>query len=279
MPLDFVGGASIGAIIAAGIAMGWSDEEMNVRYRRSFVDTNPVNDYAFPLVALTRGRKVLRLLEREYGGMSIEDLRLPYFCISANLTSGRALEHRQGTLAKALRASVAIPGVMPPVFDGEQVLVDGATMNNLPVDLMRRHAPGYVIGCDVGADRSFSIDLAPAEAPPFWRFFARGRGGRRRINIFQILMHAGMINNVSSSAAAGRRCHSEAAAGGHRSAELAGLRPRDRGRLSPMRGKPSRSCRTCPASLRRRPRPNGGRGTRLAAELDRRLSIKAARAV
>ena len=97
VPLDFVGGASIGAIIAAGIAMGWSDEEMLVRYRRSFVDTNPVNDYTFPLVALTRGRKVSRLLEREYGDVSIEDLRLPYFCISANLTTGRALEHRRGS--------------------------------------------------------------------------------------------------------------------------------------------------------------------------------------
>ena len=42
--------------------MGWSDEEMRMRYRRSFVDTNPVNDYTFPLVALTRGRKVSRLL-------------------------------------------------------------------------------------------------------------------------------------------------------------------------------------------------------------------------
>ncbi len=62
VPIDFVGGSSIGAIIAAGVAIGWSDEEMRVRYRRSFVDTNPVNDYTFPFVALTRGRKVSRLL-------------------------------------------------------------------------------------------------------------------------------------------------------------------------------------------------------------------------
>ena len=201
VPLDFVGGASIGAIIAAGIAMGWSDAEMLVRYRRSFVDTNPVNDYTFPLVALTRGRKVSRLLEREYGDVAIEDLRLPYFCISANLTTGRALEHRQGSLSRALRASVAIPGVMPPVFDSEQVLVDGAAINNLPVDLMHRHAPGYVIGCDAGADRSFPAELAPGEGPPLWRFFARGRGGRRRINIFQILMHAGMISSAANASA------------------------------------------------------------------------------
>ncbi len=143
VPIDFVGGASIGAIIAAGVAMGWSDEEMQLRYRRSFVDTNPVNDYTFPLVALTRGRKVSRLLERDYGDVLIEDLRQPYFCVSANLTTGRALEHRQGRLAHALRASVAIPGVMPPVFHEQGVLVDGAAINNLPVDIMQQPRPGH----------------------------------------------------------------------------------------------------------------------------------------
>jgi NTE family protein len=168
VPIDFVGGSSIGSIIAAGVAVGWSDEEMRLRYRRSFVDTNPVNDYTFPFVALTRGRKVSRLLQREYGDVSIEDLRQPFFCVSANLTTGRALEHRDGRVADALRASVAIPGVMPPVYRGDDVLVDGAAINNLPVDLMRAHAPGMVIGSDVGADR-----------------FVLGSRGKRRINIFQ----------------------------------------------------------------------------------------------
>jgi NTE family protein len=180
IPIDFLGGASIGAIIAAGAAMGWSDEEMRLRYRRSFVDTNPVNDYTFPLLALTRGKKVTRLLEREYGGVLIEDLRHPYFCVSANLTTGLLLEHREGRVAQALRASVAIPGVMPPVFHERGVLVDGAAINNLPVDVMQGHAPGFVIGCDVGADRNF---------------------GERRVNIFEVLMHAGMINSASGERA------------------------------------------------------------------------------
>jgi NTE family protein len=180
VPLDFLGGSSIGAIIAAGVAMGWDNEEMQMRYRRSFVATNPVNDYTLPFVALTRGRKVARLLEREYGDALIEDLRRPYFCVSANLTSGKSLEHRQGHLAGALRAAVAIPGILPPVFRDIGVLVDGAVINNLPVDIMQGHMPGFVIGCDVGSDRGF---------------------GKTRINIFQILTRAGMINSQSVAAA------------------------------------------------------------------------------
>jgi NTE family protein len=101
----------------------------------------------------------------------------------------------------ALRAAVAIPGVMPPVFRGEEVLVDGAAINNLPVDIMQRHGPGLVIGSDVGVDHSFSADVSTGDGPPLWRFFARSRSGKRRINIFQILMHAGMVNSVSSDAA------------------------------------------------------------------------------
>jgi NTE family protein len=184
VPIDFVGGVSIGSIIAAGVASGWSDEEMQVRYRRSFVDTNPVNDYTFPFVALTRGRKVSRLLVREYGDVLIEDLRRPFFCVSTSLTTGRAIEHRDGRLTDALRASVAIPGVMPPVYQGEDLLVDGAAINNLPVDIMQQHAPGLVVGSDVSADP-----------------FALGRRGSRRINIFQILMHSGLVNSAASAAA------------------------------------------------------------------------------
>ncbi len=197
VPVDFVGGASIGAIIAAGVAMGWGDEDMRVRYRRSFVDSNPVNDYTFPLVALTRGRKVARLLEREYGDVLIEDLRTPFFCLSADLNAARAVEHREGTLWRALRAAVAIPGMIPPVFRGDDVLVDGAAINNLPIDIMHAQAPGLVIGCDVSADHR----IAPARlvnGPPFWKLFSRNG---RRINIFQILMRAGMVNSVSGAAA------------------------------------------------------------------------------
>jgi NTE family protein len=153
---------------------------MRLRYRRCFVDTNPVNDYTFPLVALTRGRKVSRLLEREYGDILIEDLRRPFFCVSANLTTGRAFEHRDGPLPSALRASVAIPGVMPPVVRGNDILVDGAAINNLPVDVMQRHTPGLVIGSDVAADRAQCA---------------------KRINIFQILMYAGLVNSAASAAA------------------------------------------------------------------------------
>jgi NTE family protein len=201
VPIDCVGGSSIGSIIAAGVAMGWGDEEMRERYYRTFVATNPLSDYTFPFVALTRGRKVARLLRQEFGDIAIEDLPLPFFCVSANLSTGRAAEHRNGLLWHTLRASVAIPGIMPPVFRDEEILVDGSAVNNLPVDIMQNYSPGFVAGSDAGAVSSFRSRGGASGQPPFWRFFARSSSGKPRINIFQILMESNMVGGASSAAA------------------------------------------------------------------------------
>ncbi len=131
VPIDLVGGTSMGAILAAGVASEWSHEELVRRFKRCFVDTNPLSDYTLPLVSLVSGRKVSTLLRSELGDIDIEDLPLPYFCVSSNLTTGRMSVHQQGTLWRWLRASVAIPGVLPPVFQGGEVFVDGGAMNIL----------------------------------------------------------------------------------------------------------------------------------------------------
>jgi predicted acylesterase/phospholipase RssA len=101
-------------------------------------------------------------------------------CVSGRTHHGPLVEHRAARYLSNLLATVAIPGVMPPVFHEDGVLVDGAAINNLPVDVMQSHAPGFVIGCDVGADRNF---------------------GERRVNIFQVLMHAGMVNSTATERA------------------------------------------------------------------------------
>jgi len=201
IPIDAVGGTSIGAIIAGGVAAGWKYDEMVYHMKRTFVETNPLNDYTFPLVSLVSGRKVSRLLRQEFGEVHIEDLSLPYFCVSANLTTGHSAVHRSGELWRWLRASVAIPGVLPPVFSKGEVFVDGATINNLPVDIMRDIGRGPVIGVDVGAERVFTAQLDETEGPPFWKIIQWLRGKQKIINIFQILSRAGMINSTANTAA------------------------------------------------------------------------------
>lgn len=155
LPIDMVGGTSMGAIVAASIAMGWDLAEIRDRTIESFVGQNPLNDYTLPYLALTRGAKVDAGLADRFGDAAIETLWRPFFCISSNLSTGSAMVHRRGGLAGSLRASIAIPGLLPPVCTPDGVLVDGGMMNNLPADVMARMERGPVLAVDVGSDLAF----------------------------------------------------------------------------------------------------------------------------
>jgi NTE family protein len=201
LPVDAIGATSIGAIIGAGWAAGWSYAELLERMRRSFVTRNPIGDYTLPLVSLASGGRVVRLLRAEFGDLHIEDLPLPFFCVSANLTNGQAAVHRRGMLWLWLRAAVSIPGVLPPVFTEKQVHVDGATINNLPVDFMRESMEGAIVAVDVAADRMFETSAEMSEVPPAWRLWSWLRRDRPRVNIVQVLLRCGMINSAAATIA------------------------------------------------------------------------------
>ncbi|HEX4674845.1 MAG TPA: patatin-like phospholipase family protein [Steroidobacteraceae bacterium] len=201
IPIDLVGGTSMGAILGAGVALCWSIDELTDRFRESFVDAKPLRDYTLPFVSLVSGHKVTRLLQHAFGDVTIEDLPLDFFCVSSNLTTGHSEVHRRGELWRWLRASVAIPGVLPPVVHKGELLVDGGTMNNLPVDAMRDLGRGPVIGCDVGADRAFTTDTDEVDVPLPWQLMRWMREKKHRPNIFQILWRAGMVNSNAMTAA------------------------------------------------------------------------------
>ena len=200
IPIDFIGGASMGAIIAAGVAMGWSDEELDWRIRKAFVETSPLGDATFPMVAMTRGAKVRDRLVEHFGEVEIPDLWLPFFCVSSDLTAGEYHLHRRGKLARALQASVALPGILPPVTDGEHVLVDGAITKNFPTDIMRSMHLGPILGIDVAEARGLTAeDVKPPAS--LWRWLASG-DWRRGPPIVSILMRTATVSTGHEQAAA-----------------------------------------------------------------------------
>ena len=150
-PIDFIGGASMGSIVGAALACGWDDDEIHRRIYKAFVETNPLSDYRLPVVGLVKGHKVDARLKEHFGEHLIEDLRTPFFAVSTNLTQGTFQVHTQGLLRDALRATISLPGILPPVVAQKQVLVDGAVLNNFPVDVMREAHRGRIIGVDVAA--------------------------------------------------------------------------------------------------------------------------------
>jgi NTE family protein len=200
VPIDFVGGVSMGAIIGAGVALGWDDVELDRRIRAAFVDSSPVDDIALPILAMTRGVKVSERLAEHFDDVDIADLWLPYFCISANLTTGAYHMHRRGLLRRALRATVALPGVLPPATEGENVLVDGAVMKNFPADVMRAVHMGVIVGVDVSGSRNITADDV-ANPESAWRWIRSGQW-RKGPPIVSLLMRAATVSTGRDLAAA-----------------------------------------------------------------------------
>ena len=193
VPFDHLGGTSMGAIIAAGVASEWDIEELTERVRVAFVEANPLSDYTLPLIALVRGKKVSTLLRENFGDVRIEELPKPFFCVSSDLTTGRIHEHRSGALWRALRASVALPGILPPVTHHGHLLVDGGVMNNLPVDVMRQRESGPIIASDVTGEIDLQVrDDKYGERPFWWLLWQRMRGTP---SIVSILMRSGTVGS------------------------------------------------------------------------------------
>jgi NTE family protein len=195
-PIDLMGGTSMGAIIAAGVALEWTDPEIAERIRHAFVASSPLADVAFPMIAMTQGRLVRERLEENFGEMMIEDLWLPYYCVSSNLTTGEAHIHDRGKLARALRASASLPGVMPPQIQNGAVLVDGAVTNNLPVDVMRRWHRGAVVGVDVAEEGA--LNPQDVENPKsLFKWIASG-AWRRGPPVVALLIRAATVSSMRS---------------------------------------------------------------------------------
>ena len=147
--VDLVGGASMGAVVAAGYALHGTARR-SLRWPRRSPIPSKIYDRTLPLVSLMSGGKVLRLMKSLYGDRAIEDLWTPFFSISTNLTRARVDVDRRGPLWRAVRKSMSIPGVFPPIIEEGDVIVDGGVVDNFPVERMASRADcGTVIGVNV----------------------------------------------------------------------------------------------------------------------------------
>lgn len=168
-PIDMVVGTSMGALVG-GIFASFGSHAACIDAAKAFGDPRKVLDYTFPLVALTRSRKVTRFLMETFGDLQIEDLWVPFACVSANLTRSELRVHDRGSLWRAVRASTAIPGIFTPVMMDDDVLTDGGVMNNFPVDIAReRLGTGLVVGSDAYGTSERSRSLRFGDDIPGWR--------------------------------------------------------------------------------------------------------------
>ena len=202
IPVDLVGGTSMGAVVAAQIALGWDPDTMHARTREIFVESGNIYDLTLPAISLIAARKLDKNLRRAYGADTrIEDLWTRFYCVSSSLTCAQPVIHERGLLWKWVKASGSLPGIAPPVADGENLLVDGGVLDNLPVDTARRLARGRVFAVNVQEpiDRGVFTPWAK-ELGPFgllWRRFKPWRPDQSLPTILDVLSRTANLNSAT----------------------------------------------------------------------------------
>ncbi len=198
--IDCVGGTSIGAVMASYVALDRPIDLVLDNARAAFA-LNPTGDFnLFPLLSLIKGRRLRSVVERAVRGLigfdpDIEDLWKGFYCVVTNYSQASEQVVRHGNLVKSLLASVSIPGALPPVLLDGDLLCDGGTFNNFPIDVMQRmRGVGRLIGVDLDfrKPRRFELD----EVPGSWELL-RDRLRPRKSRRFRLPSLAAYLMNVT----------------------------------------------------------------------------------
>jgi lysophospholipid hydrolase len=171
VPVDVVGGTSRGALMAALYAKYASTTHMLPRVKELVgALSSPrhlLTDLTLPILSVFSGKGLDKILRQSLGEDDVEDLWLPFFCCSTNLTRGSLSTHVSGAAWKRVRASMTTLGLLPPVRDDEsnELLVDGGYLNAIPADVMRETmGVDVVIAIDVEDDDYLAFrDLTPRD--------------------------------------------------------------------------------------------------------------------
>lgn len=198
IPIDLFGGTSVGSLAAGLIALHHPDPETVMDIARRMAAANPTKrDFdLIPLVSLMSGKRFRHALHLGLGQHRIEDLWYDFRCVSSNMTQAVESVHHDGLLERAVRASCSLPGIFPPVVFGQDLHVDGGTMNNLPIDIIRQAGAQRIIAADLETIQPYNVDYA--EMPTsrqllFDRFFWKKR--RLAPSILDTIMKSSVLGS------------------------------------------------------------------------------------
>ncbi|XP_063265796.1 patatin-like phospholipase domain-containing protein 7 isoform X2 [Prinia subflava] len=157
IPVDMIGGTSIGAFMSALYAEERSYNQMRIKARQWAMVMNSVFktilDLTYPITSMFSGAAFNSSINSIFKDKQIEDLWIPYFTITTDITASAMRVHRDGSLWRYVRASMSLSGYMPPLCDPKDghLLMDGGYINNLPADVARSMGAKVVIAIDVGS--------------------------------------------------------------------------------------------------------------------------------
>jgi NTE family protein len=150
-----VTGCSMGAVVGGMYCAGFLDTYKKWLCTLTKSAVFSLFDFTLALHGFVKGDKVLRKLKEFTGEQLIENFTIPYIAVATDIKHKKEIHFNSGSLYKALRASVGIPGVFTPVADEQSVMVDGGVLNPLPVNLVDKKPGELTIAVNLNG---FSAD-------------------------------------------------------------------------------------------------------------------------
>lgn len=144
---DYVAGVSAGSVVGAVYCAGLKLDE--IKRLALGLQWRKLGRVTRPRLGFFDGRRLEEYLNKAIGPLQFEDLEVPLAAVAVDITCGELVVLKEGPVAPAVRASCAIPGIFTPVERGEQILVDGGMLNNVPVSVAREMGADYVIAVDL----------------------------------------------------------------------------------------------------------------------------------
>ena len=152
IPIDLIVGTSVGSLIGAIYAA--EKNSFDLEWTAFQLEKDSIFDYgilnAFSGMGIAKGEKLEAFVRSKVPVANIEDLKIPFAAVATDLNRGTRVVLDKGSVATAVRASSAIPGVFQPVSFQGKLLVDGGVVDNIPVDVAREKGADIVIAVDIG---------------------------------------------------------------------------------------------------------------------------------
>ncbi len=149
IPVNYIAGTSIGALIGGFFATGKIEIIEYILSQITWKDVMKYFDPVIPKRGLFEGKKVVKLLKSVLKDMKFTDTQIPYIAVATNLLTGKEIDINKGKIVDAIRASIAIPGIITPAKWNRKYLMDGGVVNPLPVDVVKKMGADIVIAVDL----------------------------------------------------------------------------------------------------------------------------------
>lgn len=156
-------GCSMGAVVGGIHCAGYLAEYKHWLIKLSKLDVFLLLDFTLSGQGFVKGEKVFKAIEEFIGDHQIENFKIPFTAVAADLLNKKEVHYRTGSLFKALRSSIAIPTVFTPVINGRSQLVDGGVLNPLPIDLVKKEDGEIIVAVNINANIPYGKNTLPVE--------------------------------------------------------------------------------------------------------------------